>query len=58
MQTTCGALVRIQSGLRHPVCKKIVERHNGEIRVESKKGKGSTFIFTIPKLENDIHRLE
>ncbi len=37
------------TGLGLPIAKDIIKLHKGRIRVESEPGKGSTFIFNLPK---------
>ncbi|HZS76415.1 MAG TPA: ATP-binding protein [Ktedonobacteraceae bacterium] len=49
--------VQVQSGsgqglgLGLYICQTLISRHNGKVGVESKKGEGSTFWFTLPRAE-------
>jgi len=39
------------SGLGLTICRRIVELHGGHIWLRSSSGRGSTFCFTLPRLE-------
>lgn len=43
-----GTAGELSTGLGLMICKDFIERHNGNLRIESEPGKGSTFYFSLP----------
>ena len=50
--STIGTNKERGTGLGLVLCKEFVEKNGGTIKVESKEGKGSSFIFTVPLAED------
>ena len=55
--TTLGTGQEKGTGLGLLLCKDLVEKNGGKIWVESEKGVGTTFWFTVP-LKTEAHKSE
>jgi PAS domain S-box-containing protein len=54
--TTTGTSGEAGTGLGLIVCREFIIKHGGDIEIESEKGKGSTFRFTLPVYEEELNK--
>ncbi len=55
-ESTPGTVNEKGSGLGLVICKRFIERHQGEIWVENNKEKGTTVKFTLPIYKEELHK--
>ncbi|HEY9170291.1 MAG TPA: ATP-binding protein [Lutibacter sp.] len=55
-ESTPGTVNEKGSGLGLVICKRFIERHQGEIWVENNKEKGTTIKFTLPIYKEESHK--
>lgn len=45
-------------GIGLTTCQKIIKQHDGNIWLESEYGKGTTFYFSLPKIQNTVNNVD